>query len=192
MKSAIFTLLAAAVVSLGQLQADWSEYIPDWTQYVPGSGEANTYYGPTTLSGEELDEVTIYGPATFTDCIINVQATIAGPLKASKTTFESLHVDGFANLSDVKVVDDFYMNGPLKAKNSSFDSISIASSELTLSHCTVHTLLVRKSGSKKPQVVYLNKGTKIGQLTFETEGGRVIAQDSESTVSELKGGTLDK
>ena len=69
---------------------------------------------------------------------------------------------------------------------------AIVSRELSLSHCTVQTLLVRKNGHKKPQVVYLNKGTKIGHLTFETEGGRVIVQDSESTVSEIKGGQIDK
>ncbi len=186
-------LLAILATTSTLTAADWDKYIPDSANnYIPDfvsakHEDSHIYYGPKTIRDRSLEQVTIYGPARIEHSTVN-QCTVRGPLSASHSSFNDVHVDGPAEFDDVTVSKEVFINGPIDATESSFETISIASSDLTLSGCTVTTLRVRKNDSNIRQRVYLEKGTKIESIIFEKKGGRVIMGDSTVVVDHLEGG----
>src|SRR3989339_509102 len=113
MRRLVYALLLTGLCIFSNSQANWGSYVPDWHQYIPddewdddwssdhdkddgddddwesGWG-GNVYYGPTKISGQTLDDVTIYGPAALKNCKIKHQTKVQGPLKALDCVFHSL------------------------------------------------------------------------------------------------------
>lgn len=184
-----FATVAMALVLCFPVMADSA----NWQQYIPGqSGHQEVYYGPTNLNRQSFENLTIYGPADINECTVTQLADFKGPVKASKSTFQTVHVDGLAKLDRSTVLEEVFINGPLNAEDCKIHSISIASTGLSLTHCKVDRVLVRKNGNSEPQRVYLGKETTVGAITFERGNGQVIMGDPTAVVNDVKGGSVVK
>jgi hypothetical protein len=183
------TALFSVLTLHAGLTAD--QYVPDWAKNIPGNnGNGSVHYGPTNISNESLEDLTIYGPGTINDSTISKVAMIKGPVKAKNSSFNKLTLDGIANFENV-TVNDLDMAGPLFAQNSTVKNASVASVRIGLSNSKIAKLVVRRNErDDRPPEVYLEKGAKIDSLTFESKNGRVILADSSSSVKNLEGGKI--
>lgn len=193
LKNVIFSVIffqATAPLATAPLEA--VTYSSEWVKNIPGADEETTvFYGPTKIVNRTMTDLTIYGPANITGSTIGALATLKGPVEASHSSFNNLHIEGIAKLDEVQVAHELAINGPIFATHCTIDSILIASQELTLSNCRVNHLLVKKNSNPGEQRVYLDKGTVIGTLMFESQNGRVVSGDATVVVKHLEGGKMD-
>lgn len=175
----------------GGLLAD--QYFPDWGRNIPGNETSGSvHYGPTTISNQTMEDLTVYGPATINNSKVTKMATIKGPVKAINSSFNSVNINGIANFEDVKVTKELFINGPIYAKNSTLGEVSVASDEVALSNSTAAKIVVRKNDrNNNRQHVYLEKGSKVESIVFEMGDGQVILGDSTVSVKDVKGGVTE-
>ncbi|MBA2369235.1 MAG: hypothetical protein H0V82_09465 [Candidatus Protochlamydia sp.] len=183
-KQHYFTFLMAAFAISANLHSHGME------SQTKKAAQHSPYYGPTEINGKTMESLVVFGPAKINNSNITQTATLKGPVDAEHSTFNILHVDGIAKFHDVKA-NMFSINGPVIANDSKLDEISIASNELTLSNTAVNRLTVRINNyTPDKQTVYLEKGSKIGTLIFESKKGVVVMEDSTSKVEHLEGGSI--
>ena len=184
MRKHYFTFFLAAFAVHAALHSNVMESA---TKKAP---QHSPYYGPTEINGKTMESLVIFGPATINNSTITQTATLKGPVDAAHSSFKALHVDGIAKLHDIKV-GVFSINGPVIANDSTLDEVSIATNELTLSNTAVQKLTVKINNyTPDKQTVYLEKGSKIGKLIFESKKGVVVIEDSTSKVEHLEGGVI--
>lgn len=169
-----------------------ASYFPEWGKDVPKDEMPGIYYGPTSIDNQNVENLTIYGPATIVNSKVTQSAIVKGPLEARGTSFNTLDVDGIVNLDDSKVNKDLSLNGPLYARKSTIENATIRSDLVALSDSKITKLVIKKSGrmTNGPRV-FLEKGSKIDSLTFETNDGRVIYADDTVKVTNLEGGKIE-
>ena len=76
--------------------------------FLCGSLHAGSVFeGPTLIADQTLENVTIYGPTTFSNAIVKKLATIKGSVDAKNSTLENLYIQGMAKLEGVKAKEIF-------------------------------------------------------------------------------------
>lgn len=185
-----FTLTVLSLALNGGLVADEEGVILVENETVSEKG-TSVHYGATSINNETIEDLTIFGPAFINNSKITKLATIKGPIEAKHSSFNNIIIHGVANFDDVQVNKEIFINGPLFAVNSTFEEISIASDDLSLSNSQVAKLFVRKNDNpKKLQKVFLENGTKIDSIVFESRTGQVIRSDASVIVTNLEGGEI--
>lgn len=185
--------LTCSIVFHGVLAAN--QYIPEWRKNIPythkNDEKKSVYYGPTNLSNRKSENLTIYGPAELNQMDISNKTLIKGPVEAKHSLFHDVQIDGIANFDNVKVAK-ITIHGPLYASNSQLTEASVTSTEAAFSQAKIGKLIMKKEhNDERQQRVYLEKGSKIDSLVFESPHGRVILVDSNSTVTNLQGGEIE-
>jgi hypothetical protein len=184
MRKHYFTFLLAAFAIHANLHSNGME------SSTKKASQHSPYYGPTEINGKTMESLVIFGPATINNSTITQTATLKGPVDAAHSSFNILHVDGIAKFHDVKA-KVFSINGPVIANDSTLDEVSIASNELTLSNTAVKKLTVLINNyTPEKQTVYLERGSKIETLIFDSKKGIVVLEDSSSKVEHLEGGVI--
>lgn len=195
MKSWHYMMLFAFGIAL-QNFAIGEQYVPEWRKNLPASDEKNDekksiYYGAIDLSDKVSENLTIYGPAHLEKVNISNKTLIKGPVAAKDSSFHDIQIDGVANFDHVKA-QKLEMHGPLYARKSQIEEGTITSNEAAFSESQVKKLTIKKDrdDDRKPRI-YLDKGSKIDYLNFESKNGRVILGDESSAVRKLEGGQIE-
>lgn len=148
--------------------------------------------GSATLRNKSFERLTVNGSAQLQDVVVRSKATINGSLDIRGGNFENLDVNGSANLQKTSVHALMHINGGLHAYEGTFDAISIATTDMELSNCTVDTILVRRSDPWKEQVIRLVDSVVNKDITFEQGNGKVIANKKSVIKGKIIGGLLEQ
>lgn len=183
-----FLLLAVQ----GYLMAD--QYVPDVNNAVGiKPADSSVHYGPTTIQNQSLHELSVFGPAKIFDTTVNNTTTVKGALDAKNSILNTVRVDGIADLENVKISGQIFINGPLYTRNSQIEEVSIASQELILSGTKVNKLIIRKNTRREiPQDVFLENGSQVNSIVFESKNGKVFFDDAGVSVNHIEGGEIVK
>lgn len=142
---------------------------------------------PTLIKDQSLVDVTINAPAQFQNAEITKLATVKGSLYAKESSLKNLYVIGNALVDQVRI-KDLFIDGALFALNSEIEQMSILADELSLTNTQVKKMFVRKNGSSLRQLVYMEKGSSVDSIEFESKQGTVILTDGSVEAPEVQGG----
>lgn len=152
--------LALLLLAQGTLMGDLKE------ANIPMRGTA--YYGPTNISNQHLEDVTIYGPATIANSTISGDATIKGALTSSNSNFNYVTVEGKAQLNGVT-----------------------ANKIVVIPSSKPQTALMKAANNEQPTIT-LDQGSKIQAIAFKGESGVVIMSDTTSQAPHIENGQISK
>ncbi len=184
-KSISTTVVATFLVfsSFFSLSAyNWQKHVPDWQEFVPSenqerSEDSKTYYGPISKTGYCGKSLTVYGPLSLTDSVIEGSVTVYGPCVLENTT----------------VKGPLTLYGIMNVTNSTLNDIQAATPSLRLTNTTANHIVILKNSDKpnEQQHVFLTGATKItGSITFEREDGIVVAAPTAVFSGVVNGGTV--
>lgn len=162
---------------------DWQKHVLDWQNFIPsdstqeGSQDSTTYYGPFSKTGYQVKNLTVYGPLSLTDSVVEGSLTIYGPCMLENTTVKGpLTLYGIINVS-----------------NSSLSDIQAVTPAIRLMNTTANHIIVLKNSDRlnDQQYVYLDGTTKItGTITFEREDGIVVVAPTATFSGVVNGGKV--
>lgn len=188
--SSILFLSCASMMSADAAHpsSDWEDYVPsEWQGYLPKQVADSTHYGPTEITDEHFQDLTVYGHATITDSVSNGSVIVKGGLKVCDSALNEVDVDGMTEIDDSKV-NGLCIRGPIFAKDSVISNVEVYSKETYFSNSLVNQLVVKENNKKEHPRVFL-KNTTVDSITFEGKKGTVVV-DSSSRVNNLTGGKL--
>lgn len=179
----IFVLFFLTICPFFSMSAyDWQKHVPDWQKFIPSDGqedtsEKNVFYGPFSKKGYHAHNLTVYGPLSLEDSVIDGSLTIYGPGILENTTVKgSLILFGIINVS-----------------NSSLSNIQAATTGIILIDSKAKNIVVLKNSDNplEQQKVFLKGTTKVeGSITFERGDGIVIIESTAHFSGKVTGGTL--
>ena len=138
---------------------------------------AETYNGPTFLSGKKFKKLTVYGPTDLRDVNVSEKLDVAGPLSVNKAQINEIKVAGPVDLNgskigffniygpldikDSQINEDSTLYGPLEAIGSKFDKgLTVYARELHFESSSLKSLIVFYS-RKDEKGLNFNLGNKI-------------------------------
>lgn len=146
----------------------------------------NSYnYGCQKYGKETVDTIQANGTVSLEGTKVLGLVNVNGSLYAEESAINSFKVNGQLVLKHCSISQTSSVNGTLSADNTVFlNEISVASQKVTLSLCTLNSLVIREIvGFNGIQVIDLRNGTKVnGPITVESGNGEVwLSSNSEVT-----------
>lgn len=159
------------------------------------SSESGSFLGEASLSDKEFENLNVCGSAQLHHITVHQNAVINGGVSG-----DGIHIAGTLLINGSCIVHDAHItgmtdiNGYLKATDSSFAVIQASTKRLILHNSTVDSILIRKPEptDSEQQIVELDHSIVAGNITFEKEGGKVIARNSSHIGGTIIGGTIEK
>jgi hypothetical protein len=164
-----------------------------WPGYSAGkSNQSGQNNGYRSYGNETVDFVQANGAVVLNGTQVLGEVNVNGSLQANNATIDSLQVNGSATLRSCQIANNCTINGGLVADSTKFKGeISVASQKITLSACSVDSLVVRKTGSASVPVVILQNGTKVtGSIIVESGNGEIWVSSGSEVSSDVSGAKI--
>jgi hypothetical protein len=167
-------LMICRVVSLSAY--DWQAFIPS-ESHQEGLQDSTTYYGPFSKIGYHVKNLTVYGPLSLIDSVVEGSLTVYGHCVLENSTVKGpLTLYGVINVSDSFLSD-----------------IQAATPAIRLMNTTANHIIVLKNSDRpnEQQHVFLDGTTEItGTITFEREDGIVCVAPTAIFSGVVNGGQV--
>ncbi|MCP4923419.1 MAG: hypothetical protein GY915_05225 [bacterium] len=175
----LLSLITSLSVSISFAKnSDWQKYIPEVAKpHIPNIESSDTnqssYYGPTSLLGKELKNVSIMGPGFIENSKIR-SLDVSGPTEIKKSKIKNLTVRGPLKIMDhSKVKKDTLVMGPVEAEDTKFyGDLEVHSATMTFKNCHIKGNITVISEIQVPEV-FLKKTIIEGRIYFKKRDGHV-------------------
>lgn len=165
--------------------------------------ESETLYGLLELERViAFKNLTCYGAARLSVCVVKGVTTMYGTLHAFGCSFKDLDVRGAEKnenqettlIMDNCTVLNIFLEGRLEATKSKISSLKVIGNDLICVDSTITdiTVLPNSNSKSKKAVIELTDTHIEGSITFAQKGGIVICNGTSTVKGGVYGGTIEK